>query len=58
MAQQVGLDVVTLDLKMPGISGIDTLKEIRRIDQDVMVIIITGLWDLQSAIEAIRYGVF
>jgi len=58
MVKQVGLDVVTLDLKMPGISGIDTLKEIRGIDQDVVVIIITGYGTLQSAIEAIRYGVF
>ena len=58
MVQQVGLDVVTLDLKMPGISGIDTLKEIRGIDQEVMVIIVTGYGTLQSAIEAIRYGVF
>jgi putative two-component system response regulator len=58
MAQQVDLDVITLDLKMPGISGIDTLKELRGIDQDVMVIIITGYGTLQSAIEAIRYGVF
>jgi len=58
MVQQVGVDVVTLDLKMPGISGIDTLKEIRGIDQDVLVIIITGYGTLQSAIEAIRYGVF
>ena len=58
MVQQVELDAITLDLKMPGISGIDTLKEIRRIDQDVMVIIITGYGTLQSAIEAIRYGVF
>jgi response regulator RpfG family c-di-GMP phosphodiesterase len=58
MIQQIDVDVITLDLKMPGISGIDTLKEIRRIDQDVMVIIITGYGTLQSAIEAIRYGVF
>jgi putative nucleotidyltransferase with HDIG domain len=58
MIQQIEFDVITLDLKMPGISGIDTLKEIRRIDQDVMVIIVTGYGTLQSAIEAIRYGVF
>jgi response regulator RpfG family c-di-GMP phosphodiesterase len=58
MVQQVAVDVVTLDLKMPGISGIETLKEIRGTDQDVMVIIITGYGTLQSAIEAIRYGVF
>jgi response regulator RpfG family c-di-GMP phosphodiesterase len=58
MIQQTEMDVVTLDLKMPGISGIDTLKEIRVIDPDVMVIIITGYGTLKSAIEAIRYGVF
>jgi putative two-component system response regulator len=58
MIQQIEMDVVTLDLKMPGISGIDTLKEIRYIDPDVMVIIITGYGTLKSAIEAIRYGVF
>lgn len=58
MIQQIEMDVVTLDLKMPGISGIDTLKEIRGIDPDVMVIIITGFGTLKTAIEAIRYGVF
>lgn len=58
MIRQIEMDIVTLDLKMPGISGIDTLKEIRMIDPDVMVIIITGYGTLKSAIEAIRYGVF
>jgi response regulator RpfG family c-di-GMP phosphodiesterase len=58
MIQQTEMDVATLDLKMPGISGIDTLKEIRVVDPDVMVIIITGYGTLKSAIEAIRYGVF
>ncbi|MBM4347774.1 MAG: response regulator [Deltaproteobacteria bacterium] len=56
--QQNEMDVVTLDLKMPGMSGIETLKEIRLIAPDVMVIIITGYGTLKSAIEAIRYGVF
>jgi putative two-component system response regulator len=58
MIRQIEIDVVTLDLKMPGISGIDTLKEIRVLDPDVMVIIITGYGTLKSAIEAIRHGVF
>ncbi len=58
MLRQVEIDVVTLDLKMPGMTGIDTLKEIRAIAPDVMVIIITGYGTLKSAIEAIRYGVF
>jgi len=58
MIQQVDMDVLTLDLKMPGINGIDTLKEIRMLAPDVMVIIITGYGTLKTAIEAIRYGVF
>jgi len=58
MIQQTPMDIVTLDLKMPGMSGIDTLKEIREIDPNVMVIIITGYGTLKSAIEGIRYGVF
>ncbi len=58
MLKQNQIDVVTLDIRMPGMSGIDTLKEIRLIDPDVMVIIITGFGTLNSAIEAIRYGVF
>ena len=58
MIQQIEMDVLTLDLKMPGITGIDTLKEIRAIDPDVMIIIITGYGTLKSAIEGIRYGVF
>jgi putative two-component system response regulator len=56
--KQTEMDVVTLDIRMPGMSGIDTLREIRLLDPDVMVIIITGFGTLNSAIEAIRYGVF
>lgn len=58
MVRQIEPDIITLDLKMPGLSGIDALKEIREIAPDVIVIIITGYGTLQSAIEAIRYGVF
>jgi len=42
MVKQVEPDIITLDLKMPGLSGIDALKEIRAIASDVIVIIITG----------------
>jgi len=58
MIQQVEMDVLTLDLKLPGLNGIETLKEIRMLSPDVMVIIITGYGTLKTAIEAIRYGVF
>ena len=51
------IDLVTLDLKLPGRQGIDLLEEIRREGKDIDVIIITGYGTLQSAIEAIRHGV-
>ena len=50
------IDLVTLDLKMPGISGIDVLKEIKKLHSDIEVVIITGYGTLTNAVEAIRYG--
>ncbi|MBM4333448.1 MAG: response regulator [Deltaproteobacteria bacterium] len=50
------IDLVTLDLKMPGIHGIDVLREIKKIKNDIEVVIITGYGTLTNAIEAIRYG--
>jgi len=50
------VDLVTLDLKMPGISGIDVLREIKKSQDDIEVVIITGYGTLTNAIEAIRYG--
>ncbi len=50
------VDLVTLDLKMPGLSGIDVLQEIKKIQPDIEVIIITGYGTLYNAQEAIRCG--
>lgn len=50
------IDVIILDLKMPKISGIDTLGKIREIDEDVPVIILTGYGDIETAKKAIHYG--
>lgn len=51
-------DVVLLDIKMPGMDGISTLKEIKAQDPDIEVIIITGFASLDSAVEALKYGAF
>lgn len=51
------IDLVTLDLKLPDQPGTDLLSQIRKDGKDVDVVIITGYGTLQSAIEAIRYGV-
>lgn len=47
-------DIVLLDQKMPGMSGIDTLKEIRKIAGELPVIILTGHGDFNTALAGIR----
>jgi DNA-binding NtrC family response regulator len=54
--RQKEVNLVTLDLKMPGLSGIDVLKEIKKLQADIEAIIVTGYGTLASAQEAIRYG--
>jgi two-component system nitrogen regulation response regulator NtrX len=50
------IDLVTLDLKMPGIPGLDVLREIKKNQEDIEVIIITGYGTLPNAMEAIQCG--
>lgn len=51
------IDLVTLDLRMPGLCGTDLLKEIKRRSPEVQVIIITGYGTMDTAVEGIRQGV-
>ena len=54
--QNKDIDVVTLDISMPGLSGIDVLKEIKKVRPNTEVIVITGYGTLSNAKEAIRLG--
>ncbi|MFH2092381.1 MAG: response regulator [Pseudomonadota bacterium] len=51
-------DVVILDIKMPGMDGHDTLKEIKKIRPDLPVIMLTGHGDMPSAREALVEGAY
>ncbi|MFQ5457846.1 MAG: HD domain-containing phosphohydrolase [Myxococcota bacterium] len=51
------VDLVTLDLNMPGVKGLEVLRAIRNTSPTTEVIIITGFATVQSAVEGIRYGV-
>ncbi len=51
-------DVVLLDLKMPYLTGLDVLKEIRRNKQDVSVIMLTGYATVETAVEAMKLGAY
>jgi EAL domain-containing protein (putative c-di-GMP-specific phosphodiesterase class I)/CheY-like chemotaxis protein len=50
--------VIVTDLNMPEMNGIEFLRAVRRFDQDVPVIILTGYPSLETAISAIEYGGF
>jgi DNA-binding response OmpR family regulator len=51
------VDLVTLDLNMPGIQGEEMMRTIRREFPNVELIVITGHGTLENAAEAVRYGV-
>ncbi len=50
------VDLVTLDLRMPGLSGIDVLREIKKMRHDTEVVVITGYGTMNTAVEAFRLG--
>lgn len=52
------IDVVTLDLRMPGLCGMPLLTKIKEHDPDVEVIVITGYGSLETAVESINLKVF
>ena len=58
LIETVPIDVVTLDLRMPGIGGIGILERIKAYDQDIEVLIITGYSSFDSAINGIRLRAF
>ena len=53
---QKKVDLVTLDLNMPGLSGIEVLQEIKKLKPDIEVLIVTAYGTLSNVQEAIRLG--
>ena len=58
LARALPFDAAVVDIMMPGINGIETLDELRRIDEDLAVIIITAYASIESAISAMKSGAF
>jgi two-component system NtrC family response regulator len=53
-----GYDLVLTDLKMPGVSGIEFLKQIQSIHPQVVVIFLTAFATVETAVEAIKAGAY
>lgn len=57
-ARQTKPDVVLVDLKMPGMGGIELLEKIRDIDAHIVSIVITGYATIESAVEAMKRNAY
>jgi DNA-binding NtrC family response regulator len=55
---QANIEVVILDVKMPGMDGIETLAEIKKSHPLVEVVMLTGHATVESAIEGMKNGAF
>ena len=58
LKQNSKIDLVILDVKMPGMDGIETLKEIRKEFPLVEVIMLTGHGTTESAVKGLKLGAF
>src|ERR1043166_1302629 len=58
LARSLPFDAAIVDIMMPGVDGIAPLDELKRIDEDLAVLIITAYGSIESAISAMKSGAF
>ena len=51
-------DAVVTDLRMPGMSGIELIEQIRAVDQDLPIVLMTAFGTIKTAVEAMKIGAF
>lgn len=51
-------DLVLLDIMLPGVNGIETLKKIKQIDDSLPVIMLSAQGSIEVAVESLRYGAY
>jgi two-component system sensor histidine kinase/response regulator len=51
-------DLVYVDLKMPGIPGLEVLREIQAYDSTIVTVVITGFATVSSAVDAMKFGAY
>ena len=55
-ARAHAVDAAVLDIKMPDLSGVDVLRELKEIDPDIECVMLTGYETIETARAAVRYG--
>jgi signal transduction histidine kinase len=58
MVEEFQPDLVFVDLKMPGISGLEVLEKVHTLDSTIVVVVITGFATVSSAVDAMKKGAY
>ena len=58
LIQENSYDLAILDIKMPGISGLDLLDRVRELKSDLLVVIMTAEASMKNAVEAMKRGAY
>lgn len=56
--REIKPDLVLVDLKLPGMSGIEILREIKNFDPNIVSVMITAYASIESAVEAVKLGAY
>ena len=56
--EQYEIEVALLDVNMPGLSGIDVLRQLRTDHPDIAVLLVTGVAEIDLAVEAMKIGAY
>ncbi|HLC40313.1 MAG TPA: sigma-54 dependent transcriptional regulator [Methylomirabilota bacterium] len=58
LARTSGVHLVLLDIRLPGMDGIEVLERIKAIDDEIEVILVTAVKTIRTAVDAIKLGAF
>lgn len=56
LAGQLAPDLAVVDLRLPGMGGLDIIREIRQIDDTICILVLTGYGSIATALTATRLG--
>ncbi len=56
--EEAGAGLIVVDLKMPGMGGMEVIKRAKRLNSDIVAIVITGYPTIDTAVEAMKTGAY